>query len=121
MDIVVISQENKILHIRNLGYSAEYYLYNSKGKLLSNSILESYYGRFNNEEILTEIINSIKENTSFSEPYMFLYGSNTIPLLSLIRYENNKKGNNYIEKYIRSLNTDSDYFYYQRERWLYAQ
>lgn len=120
MDIVVISRENRILHIRNLGYSAEYYLYNSKGKLLLNSILESYSGRFNNEEILQEIIRYIKEKTFFSEPYMFLYGSNTIPLLSLIRYENNKKNNNYIEKYIKSLDKDSDYFYAQRERWLYA-
>lgn len=91
MNIIVISEDNKILHITNFGYQAEYTLYNSKGYYLFGGVLESVYEYFNDEKLTKEIMNLIQEETEFDQPYIYLYGSNTIPLLKLIKYENNKK------------------------------
>lgn len=113
MSIIVISQENKILHIINYGLEVEFTLYNSKGQYLHSGILESANEAFDNSKITTEIIEIITEYTNFSEPYIFLYGSNTIPLLSLIKYENNKASQKLLQNYIKSLSKKSDYFYYQ--------
>ena len=51
MNIIVISEENKILHILNFGYQAEYTLYNSKGYYLFGGVLESVYDYFNDEKL----------------------------------------------------------------------
>ena len=47
MNIIVISKENRILHITNFVYQAEYTLYNSKGYYLFGGVLESVYDYFN--------------------------------------------------------------------------
>lgn len=120
MNIVVISHENKILHIVNYGLSVEYTLYNSKGQYLHSGFLESTREQFDNEKIVAEIIEIINEFTNFSEPYIYLYGSNTVPLLSLIKYENNKVSKKLLQEYIQSLSKRNDYFYCQ-ERIKYMQ
>lgn len=119
MNIIVISNDNKILHITNFGYQAEYNLYTSKGYYLFGGVLESVYEYFNDEKLIKEVINLIKEETEFEQPYIYLYGSNTFPLLRLIKYENNKKSSKKIVEYINSLSEKDDYFYF-KERWQYV-
>lgn len=113
MSIIVISKENKILHIINYGLEVEFTLYNSKGQYLHSGILESANESFDNSKVTSEIMEVIREYTNFSEPYIFLYGSNTIPLLSLIKHENNKASQKLLQNYIKSLSKKSDYFYCQ--------
>lgn len=113
MSIVVISKENKILHIVNYGLEVEYNLYNSKGQYLYGGILESANEYFDNEKIVDEIVALINEFVSFSKPYIYLYDSNTIPLLSLIKHENNKASKRLLQEYIKSLSKTEDYFYCQ--------
>lgn len=119
MNIIIISKENKILHITNFGYQAEYTLYNSKGYYLFGGVLESVYEYFNDEKLTKEVMNLIQEETEFEQPYIYLYGSNTFPLLSLIKYENNKKSSRKIIEYINTLSEKDDYFYF-KERWQYV-
>ena len=119
MNIIVISKENRILHITNFGYQAEYTLYNSKGYYLFGGVLESVYDYFNDEKLTLEIINLIQQEIDFERPYIYLYGSNTLPLLKLIKYENNKKSSKKIVEYINSLRYKDDYFYF-KERWQYV-
>ena len=119
MNIIVISEDNKILHITNFGYQAEYTLYNSKGYYLFGGVLESVYEYFNDEKLTQEIMNLIQEEIEFEQPYIYLYGSNTIPLLKLIKYENNKKSSKKIIEYINSISGKDDYFYF-KERWQYV-
>lgn len=119
MSIIVISQENKILHIINYGLEVEFTLYNCRGQYLHSGILESANEQFDNNKVVSEIIEIITEYTNFSEPYIYLYGSNTMPLLSLIKYENNKASQKLLQDYIKSLSKKSDYFYCQ-ERMQYV-
>lgn len=119
MNIIIISKENKILHITNFGYQAEYTLYNSKGYYLFGGVLESIYEYFEDEKLVKEIMNLIQGETEFNQPYIYLYGSNTFPLLRLIKYENNKKSSKKIIEYINSLSDKDDYFYF-KERWQYV-
>lgn len=119
MSIIVISQENKILHIINYGLEVEFTLYNCRGQYLHSGILESANEPFDNNKVVSEIIEIITEYSHFSEPYIFLYGSNTMPLLSLIKYENNKASQKLLQDYIKSLSKKSDYFYCQ-ESFYYA-
>lgn len=118
MNIIVISQENKILHITSFGLQAEYTLYNSKGHYLYSGILESVYEAFEEEQLLKEIINLIQDYYTFSEPYIYLQGSDTVPILSLIKSENNKKSKKELLQYIKTLSKENDYFYC--ERWQYV-
>ena len=113
MSIIAISRENKILHIINYGLEVEFTLYNSKGQYLHSGILESANESFDNNKVSFEIIRIVKEYTNFSESYIFLYGSSTVPLLSLIKYENNKVSQKLLQSYIKSLGKKSDYFYCQ--------
>ena len=119
MNIIVISKENRILHISNFGYQAEYSLYNCKGHYLYGGVLESVSNPFDDEQLIKEIINLIKEYTNFSQPYIYLFGSNTIPLLLLIKQENNRKSSGRLKEYINSLSKEDDYFYV-KERWQYG-
>lgn len=119
MNIIIISKENRILHICNCGYQAEYSLYNCKGHYLYGGVLESVSEPFKEECLVKEIINLIKEFTSFSRPYIYLIDSETIPLLLLIKQENNNKSSGKLKEYIDSLSKEDDYFYY-KEKWQYG-
>ena len=111
MNTIVISEENHILHIINYGLYAEFTLYNINGEYLHSGIMESVYENYELKDLVKLIIELIQEFVAFTEPYIFLYGSNAIPLLSLIKYENNKQ--NHLKKYISSLTKKGDTFYFQ--------
>lgn len=91
MNIVVISRENRILHIINHGYEVEYVVYNSKAEKIIDGILESTFGIFDSYKIVEQIIDLIQENISFNSPYIFMYGEETDLILRLISLEKRKK------------------------------
>ena len=118
-NIIVISKENKILHITNYGLQAEYTVYNCRGNYMYGGILESVYSHYNADSLIKEVIDIINELTLFSEPYIYLYDSSTLTLLSLIKQENNKYARKLLAEYIQSLAEKDNDFYYQ-ERWIYV-
>lgn len=89
-NILIISNENNIIHILNRGYSIDYTIYNSKGHSLDGGILESSNEKFNDDFAIKEVITIVKENYSFSNPYSILKGERANNLLELIEMEDYK-------------------------------
>lgn len=115
MNVVVISKENKILHIVNRGYEVEYIVYNSKAERIIDGILESTYGSFDSYKVVEQIILLIQENVLFNSPYIYMYGDETDLILKLIDLEKRKKDKTIIN-FIKSLAKTGDYFTFYRER-----
>lgn len=114
MDIIVISNENRILHIINYGYEAHYIVYDCKLNTLTNGILESIYGSFDSYNVVESVIDNVREEIAFNSPFIYLYGHETDYLLRLIKFEKTKKNRN-ILNYIVSLYDKSDFFPLRRE------
>ncbi len=119
MNIVVISGENRILHIINYGYEVQYIVYNVKAQVINEGILESISGAFDSYKIVKEIIKLVQENVCFSSPFIYMYGDETDFILRLINHEK-RKNDNSILNFIKSLANASDYFSMYRERKEYA-
>lgn len=119
MNIVVISEEKRILHIVNRGYEVEYIVYNSRAEKIDEGFLESVSGMFDSYKIVEQIIVLIQENILFSSPYIYMYGDETDFILKLINLEKKKKDKT-ITNFIESLANTSDYFTSYRERMEYV-
>lgn len=107
MDMLIISNENNILHIFNKGYSVDYTFYNCKGHSLDGGILESSKGKFNINDVKNEIINMFKDSIDFTEPYMFLEGERADGLLELIEMEDYKNTQLKVDSYLSSIKNNS--------------
>lgn len=90
MDEIIISKENHILHICNQGYKVDYTIYNNKGHSLDGGVLESNKNEFENKKAISEIVSIIREQFSFSEPFIHLSGDKATNLLELIEMEDYK-------------------------------
>lgn len=90
MDILIISNENNILHVCNQGYTVDYTIYNSKGHNMDGGVIESSKGKFENEIVIKDIISTIQNTIAFSEPYTYLSGHRAENLLELIEMEDYK-------------------------------
>lgn len=108
MNTLIISAENNILHISNEGYKADYTIYNSKGHNLDGGVLESSHGSLNSKNIIDEIISIIKENFSFSKPYICLKGENCESLLELIEAEDYKHTQEKVTEFLTSIHDKAD-------------
>lgn len=115
MNFVIISKENKILHIINYGYQASYCLYNYKGSYLTSGSLESYEDLFNVKKLIDEVILIINEDYSFSSPYIFLLNEETRYILKLIAYEQTHHTYR-LFSYIKELGCKDNNFFNER-RW----
>lgn len=107
MDMLIISNENNILHIFNKGYSVDYTFYNCKGHSLDGGILESSKEKFNINDVKNEIINMFKDSIDFTEPYMFLEGERADGLLELIEMEDYKNTQIKVDSYLSSIKNNS--------------
>jgi len=107
MDMLIISNENNILHIFNKGYSVDYTFYNCKGHSLDGGILESSKEKFNINDVKNEIINMFKDSIDFTEPYMFLEGERADGLLELIEMEDYKNTQLKVDSYLSSIKNNS--------------
>lgn len=107
MDMLIISNENNILHIFNKGYSVDYTFYNCKGHSLDGGILESSKEKFNINDVKNEIINMFKDSIDFTEPYMFLEGERADGLLELIEMEDYKNTQLKVDSYLSSIKKNS--------------
>ena len=107
MDMLIISNENNILHIFNKGYSVDYTFYNCKGHSLDGGILESSKEKFNINDVKNEIINMFKDSIDFTEPYMFLEGEMADGLLELIEMEDYKNTQLKVDSYLSSIKNNS--------------
>ena len=107
MDILVISDENNILHICNQGYTVDYTIYNCKGHSLDGGLLESSKNKFNTNDALKDIINIIQDSFNFSEPYMYLKDEQAEGLLNLIQMEDYKHMQTKVSNYLSSIKKDS--------------
>lgn len=107
MDMLIISNENNILHIFNKGYSVDYTFYNRKGHSLDGGILESSKEKFNINDVKNEIINMFKDSIDFTEPYMFLEGERANGLLELIEMEDYKNTQLKVDSYLSSIKNNS--------------
>ena len=107
MDMLIISNENNILHIFNKGYSVDYTFYNCKGHSLDGGILESSKEKFNINDVKNEIINMFKDSIDFTEPYMFLEGERANGLLELIEMEDYKNTQLKVDSYLSSIKNNS--------------
>jgi len=107
MDMLIISNENNILHIFNKGYSVDYTFYNCKGHSLDGGILESSKEKFNINDVKNEIINMFKDSIDFTEPYMFLEGERAKGLLELIEMEDYKNTQLKVDSYLSSIKNNS--------------
>lgn len=114
MNIIVISNENRILHIINYGYEAHYIVYDCKLNTLFDGILECIYGSFDSYKVVESVIENVKEEIAFNSPFIYLYGHETDYLLRLISFEKTKKNKN-ILNYIVSLYDKSDFFPLKRD------
>ena len=103
MYMLIISNENNILHIFNKGYSVDYTFYNCKGHSLDGGILESSKEKFNINDVKNEIINMFKDSIDFTEPYMFLEGERADGLLELIEMEDYKNTQLKVDSYLSSI------------------
>lgn len=119
MNIVVISEENRILHIVNYGYEVQYVVYNVKAQVINEGVLESISGTFDSYKVVKEIIKLVQESISFSSPFIYMYGDETDLILRLINHEKMKQDKS-ILNFIKSLVKASDYFSMYRERIEYA-
>lgn len=108
MDELIISAENNILHICNEGYSVDYTFYNSKGHELDGGIFESNKEKFDNDNLLSEIISMFEDNISFSKPYIRLTGDKANNLLELIQMEDYKNTKNRVNNFLLSVKEKSD-------------
>ena len=107
MDMLIISNENNILHIFNKGYSVDYTFYNCKGHSLDGGTLESSKEKFNINDVKNEIINMFKDSIDFTEPYMFLEGERANGLLELIEMEDYKNTQLKVNNYLSSIKNNS--------------
>lgn len=107
MYMLIISNENNILHIFNKGYSVDYTFYNCKGHSLDGGILESSKEKFNINDVKNEIINMFKDSIDFTEPYMFLEGERADGLLELIEMEDYKNTQLKVDSYLSSIKNNS--------------
>lgn len=107
MDILIISNENNILHICNKGYRVDYTFYNCKGHSLDGGNLENNQEKFDTNEVKDEIINMFKYSINFSEPYMFLEGEKADGLLELIEMEDYKNTQLKVNNYLSSIKNNS--------------
>ena len=107
MDMLIISNENNILHIFNKGYSVDYTFYNCKVHSLDGGILESSKEKFNIKDLKNEIINMFKDSIDFTEPYMFLEGERADGLLELIEMEDYKNTQLKVDSYLSSIKNNS--------------
>lgn len=115
MNIIVISKENRILHIINYGYEAQYVVYNSKADKIDEGFLESISGVFDSYKVVEQIVELIQENILFNSPYIYMYGNETDLILRLIDIEKRKKDRT-IVNFIKSIANTRDYFTSYRER-----
>lgn len=107
MDILIISQENNILHICNKGYTVDYTFYNSKGHSIDGGILESEKDKFDTKLVLFDLVKDIKNTFSFSEPFMYLENERAEGLLELIEIEELKNTRTKVDDYLHSIKKDS--------------
>jgi len=119
MNIVVISEENRILHIINYGYEVQYVVYNVKAQVINEGVLESISGIFDSYKVVREIIKLVQESITFSSPFIYMYGDETDLILRLIDQEKSKRDKSVLN-FIKSLANASDYFSIYRERIEYA-
>lgn len=108
MDILIISSENNILHICNQGYTVDYTIYNSKGHNMDGGILESSKEKFEKDVAIKEIIEILKENFSFTSPYIHLSGNRAENLLELIEMEDYKNTQDKVSNYLSSVKNDDE-------------
>ena len=101
MDILIISNENNILHIFNDGYKCDYTIYNSKGHNMDGGVLD-FDEKVSNKESTDEIIKMIQDRFLFNAPYTCLSGDKAQNLLELIEMEDYKNLQHQIEN--KSLN-----------------
>ena len=96
MDILIISNENNILHIFNDGYKCDYTIYNSKGHNMDGGVLD-FDEKVSNKESTDEIIKMIQDRFLFNAPYTCLSGDRAQNLLELIEMEDYKNLQHQIE------------------------
>lgn len=69
MDIIIISSERNILHIFKDEDHVDYTLYNNAGISLDGGVLDVESDK-NTNELVKDIIDSLKGHYSFKEPYI---------------------------------------------------
>lgn len=106
MDTLIISSENKILHISNCGYTVDYTIYDSKGHNLDGGVLESSKDKFKTDIVIKEILEMIKDQHQFTEPYMYLKDERADGLLELIQMEDYKYSQSRVREYLNSFEED---------------
>lgn len=87
MDIIIISNENNLLHLNNEDRKIDYTFYTKEGHLIDGGVLETDELPYDIIKVFNEIISSFKDNISFSKPYVFVDEENTKNLLEFIEEE----------------------------------
>lgn len=84
MDILLISNNEQILHICNQEDKIDYTIYDNHCTLLDGGVID-LENAINNENAIRDVVDIIKNQFEFSEPYMYVPDETAEELLELIQ------------------------------------
>jgi hypothetical protein len=105
VNIIIISSEINILHIFIDEEHADYTLFNKEGHSLDGGVLD-LEGNEKSDKVTNEIIESLKDNFTFSEPYIHPSKEDTQEIIERLEEEDYQ---NMVLRVKRVSEKESDY------------